>query len=388
MSEVWLFDGALVCLLVWAPVSRMSRTFPRLAPDSDGQPPSADAVQKSYLRRARVTTTLAIAIPLAAMYLWFRLASYDHASDQGDNPLLTWLVLVGALAIGHSASVIWVRIAAVRLVAARPEFAESLDRGWMSALSALVVVLPLALLTGGFLVGGDFGVPVGIFSAIAAHTLLLRLITRMVVRRQAPIDPESALGVSIREMLQKAGVEPKRLVRIRSFMANGYALRDGTIAVTTMLAAICTEPEVAAVLAHELSHSVDGDPRRLRRLAMVVALSFFAGCAVFGFFLGSYNPSGPYLIPAIVFTMIACLRPLMFLIQRTSRRLEFKCDAYTARLGYGRELASGLIKLHRVMGIPNRWAGVDRFTLTHPSLDDRIQALELRAAAAESGPGR
>ena len=96
-----------------------------------------------------------------------------------------------------------------------------------------------------------------------------------------------------------------------------------------------------------------------------------------GYLLASYGFSAPYIIPTCLFTVVAVFRPSMYLYQRTSRRLEFKCDAYAARLGYGLELASGLVNLHRVMGLPLRWVGVDRFTVTHPPLQDRLRAIGL-----------
>lgn len=56
--------------------------------------------------------------------------------------------------------------------------------------------------------------------------------------------------------------------------------------------------------------------------------------------------------------------------------MEFKCDADAAKIGLGQDLANCLDKITRFMGQPPQWIGIDRFLLTHPSLDERIAHLQ------------
>jgi len=96
------------------------------------------------------------------------------------------------------------------------------------------------------------------------------------------------------------------------------------------------------------------------------------------------TPKKLVLIPSLVTNAGAMPDGTVFVTSALrTRPAEFKCDADAAKLGLGLELASCLNKITRFMGQPSHWIGIDRFLITHPSLEERVA--RLISAAKESG---
>jgi Zn-dependent protease with chaperone function len=92
------------------------------------------------------------------------------------------------------------------------------------------------------------------------------------------------------------------------------------------------------------------------------------------FFIGT--SAEPFLPPFLGFGIAALFPIPMMFVGKYCRRLEFKCDRDAAQIGLGPSLASSLEKINAFLGNPRRWIGLDKYTLTHPSLDERVAALE------------
>src|SRR6185312_9824893 len=88
-----------------------------------------------------------------------------------------------------------------------------------------------------------------VFAGILIFSIGQRLIRTRFIKLQIPIAEDSELAERIRRVVRQFGKEPKQIVFISSMIANGYALRDGTVAITSALRRICTDDEIAAVLA-------------------------------------------------------------------------------------------------------------------------------------------
>ena len=216
---------------------------------------------------------------------------------------------------------------------------------------------------------------VGIF---VSRRLQLRALTRS--RYELPWD--EPLGARIAEVLHQFGYQPKKLTLLPGMIANAYALRDGSVLVTSALRTLATKEEVAATVAHELSHVRDGETKKLQRarIASAFAVLLFV-IPMMILFVG--RRAEPFLPPFLGFGVTAISFIPAMAVGRYSRRLEFKCDRDAARIGLGPSLASCLTKMTAFAGNPRHWMGLDKYTLTHPPLNERVAALETAHAMAQ-----
>jgi STE24 endopeptidase len=146
-----------------------------------------------------------------------------------------------------------------------------------------------------------------------------------------------------------------------------------------------TEPELEAVLAHEIGHYKKGHIPRMLALSALGALAGFYVISLLGrqawFYRGfgfDYDPArlGPaFLIFALLAgTVTFWLSPLA---NWWSRRFEYEADAYAARaVGEARSLIGALRKLtERNLGNLTPHPLYSRFHYSHPTLLEREQAL-------------
>jgi len=164
------------------------------------------------------------------------------------------------------------------------------------------------------------------------------------------------LGVPVREILILDGT--------RTRTANAYALSGGRIALTDALLAALTEPELHAVLAHEVAHLAQR--RRLVRLWAALTLAGIA-LTLAGAPLWERLPRWglPALLVALALGMLA---PMLWL----RRRHEQEADAFAVSQ-YG---AEPLIRaLHKLAALQPRDAQRASDAL-HPSLHERLRRLQ------------
>lgn len=208
-------------------------------------------------------------------------------------------------------------------------------------------------------------------------------------------EAERWLVQTVTELAQRAGVKTPE-VAIYPGAANAFATgafrNHALVAVSTDIMGQMTKEELRAVLGHEMSHVANGDMVTLTLVqgvlnAFVIFFSRVAASVLSGSGRGENRRgnSGMYFLLVMVFDI--CLGILASLIVFAfSRRREYAADAGSARLlGTPSPMIAALQRLGslkpgilpdslKAMGI----AEGKRTSLwsTHPSLDDRIQALQ------------
>lgn len=272
--------------------------------------------------------------------------------------------------------------------------ARARARNRLETAATLIALSGLAAAIG-YLAGGEVGLLFGLGFAVAA--LMASAIPGEVVFRQGmgaePLSPFQAPGLHamVAELSARAGLAvPPRLwllpQRPLQAVAAGTAASPG-IGVTRALVEALPPRELAAVLAHEISHVRDGDlfvlrlaaiaataTRAMAQAGLIVAL--FAGLGAIG-----AHPLLPLLL--ILSPVVADLLTLSL-----SRAREFLADAGAAELtGDPEALASALARLERIQGddferLAARGPGWLRWFRTHPTVAQRIAALGEIAVAA------
>ncbi|KAJ2776972.1 zinc metalloprotease [Coemansia javaensis] len=201
--------------------------------------------------------------------------------------------------------------------------------------------------------------------------------------------PNGELRTAIEALASRLRFPLKKLYVVdgskRSSHSNAYVFgffRSKRIVVYDTLIQQCTTEEIVAVVGHELGHwKMNHVPRMLAMAQVQIFLVFFA----FGCFVGeeamyaSFGVEGTPVMLGFVFFQYL-YEPLGSLLQfcsnAVSRLHEFQADAFSKRLGYGKQLASCLIKLQ----IENKSAMnpdplYSAYHYSHPPLVERLNAL-------------
>jgi heat shock protein HtpX len=180
--------------------------------------------------------------------------------------------------------------------------------------------------------------------------------------------------------------------------ATGPTRNNALVAVSTGLLERLSPHEVEAVLGHEVSHVANGDMVTLTLLqgvlnTFVVFLSRIVGFVVDRVLLRSERDTGPgfFLVSFLAQILLGILASMI--VMWFSRQREFRADAGGARLA-GRQkmiqalqsLARGAEPSHlppamRAFGIAGgRHGAVARLFMSHPPIEERIEALERLAS--------
>lgn len=178
--------------------------------------------------------------------------------------------------------------------------------------------------------------------------------------------------------------------------ATGPSKANALVAVSTGLLQTMNDTEVEAVLAHEMAHIANGDMVTLTLIQGVVNTFVFFLARVVGYVVdsmlnkGNNEESGNYGM-GYMFTVFACEILFGFLASLVvlyfSRQREFRADAGAAYLlGSPQPMIAALRRLGCVetTGLPQNMAssGIaggrswSALFATHPSLEDRITALQ------------
>ena len=174
--------------------------------------------------------------------------------------------------------------------------------------------------------------------------------------------------------------------------ATGPSRDNSLVAVSTGLLQSMTREEVEAVIAHEVAHVANGDMVTLTLIqgvvnTFVIFLARVVGYVVDGMFRRDNEQSGPgmaYMVTVMVceiaFGIVASM-----IVMYYSREREFRADAGAAQLmGSPMPMVAALRRLGGIsdndlpkemqaMGIAG---GASALFATHPSLEDRIAALQ------------
>jgi len=196
--------------------------------------------------------------------------------------------------------------------------------------------------------------------------------------------------------------------------ATGLNEKQYSITVTTGLLARLDDPEVEAVLGHELTHIRNGDVRLLI-IAVIIAgvISFFAEIVFRALFQGGFNwrgsrrggdsdrgKGGAMAAILIAIALIAIAWLLSIVIRfALSRQREFLADAGSVELTKnpdamisalrkieGRGELEGSTSAVMEMCVDNPRSGFADLFATHPSIDRRVEALVKFAGGHDPGP--
>jgi len=209
---------------------------------------------------------------------------------------------------------------------------------------------------------------------------------------------ESWLVETVRRQAQQAGVGMPEVAiydapDINAF-ATGMRRNNSLVAVSTGLLRAMERHEAEAVLAHEISHVANGDMVTLALIqgvvnTFVIVASRVAGYLVDRVVFKTERGHGPgffitSLIAQMVFGILASIIVFWF-----SRQREFRADAGAAALAGREKMVAALERLRRNADqphLPDQMAafgisgtaggGLRRLFMTHPPLEERIEALK------------
>lgn len=213
-----------------------------------------------------------------------------------------------------------------------------------------------------------------------------------------PFDPTQRWLLDIvRRQAQVAGISMPEVAIYDSDDVNAFATgwnrNDALVAVSTGLLNNMSKDEAEAVLAHEISHVANGDMVTLALIQGVVNTFVVFFSKLFGYFvdrvlLKNDERDGPgigafvaEIVAQLVLGVLASLIVMWF-----SRQREFRADAGGANLAGRQKMISALERLkinHEQAAMPQNMAamaisnrgGFSKLFMTHPPLEERIEAL-------------
>jgi heat shock protein HtpX len=280
----------------------------------------------------------------------------------------------------------------------------------LAAMTALFMVV-------GYAIGGQSGMMIAFFMALAGNAFAYwnsdKMVLRMYGARQVTAHQSPELYRMVEQLAQRANLPMPKLYVIANPQPNAFATgrnpQNAAVAVTTGLLEQLSTEEVAAVVAHELAHIRNRDTLIMTMTATLAgAISGLANMAMWFGAGRRDNGIGPLAtIAMIILAPIAAMLVQMAI----SRTREYAADRAGAEIcGNPMWLAAALDRIsnaaHHIenrpaernpatahMFIINPLMGMrmDNLFSTHPSTANRIRALEQLHAetsppAASPGP--
>jgi heat shock protein HtpX len=270
----------------------------------------------------------------------------------------------------------------------------------------LLAAMTALFMAVGYLIGGTGGMLIALVFAAGTNAFAYWNSDKLALRMHnaEPVTPANApeLYEMVGQLARNAGIPTPKVYLIRSDQPNAFATGrnpdNAAVAATTGILQVLDRVELEGVIAHELAHIKNRDTLTMTVAATVAgAISMLAQ---FGFFFGGGrdrdNPMGPIgVLLAVLFAPLAAM-----LIQMTiSRTREYSADRLGAEIsGDPLGLASALRKISAYAGRipmpsaernpasaplfivnPLTGARMDNLFSTHPSVENRIRALEAMA---------
>jgi len=194
--------------------------------------------------------------------------------------------------------------------------------------------------------------------------------------------------------------------------ATGPSKKRSLVAVSTGLVNQMTDTELEGVLAHEIAHIVNGDMVTLTLIqgivnAFAMFLSQLITMAIMNFFRKDDDERsgfGDFMLRQFIYSMVSVVFMIFgsIIVNYFSRAREFRADAGGARLASQEKMTAALAKLQRAYALPHNIKGDDdktgdslatlkisgkaktgfsRLFMSHPPLEERIEALRNRTYA-------
>ncbi|MEI6846437.1 MAG: protease HtpX [Chlorobiaceae bacterium] len=249
-----------------------------------------------------------------------------------------------------------------------------------------------SLLIFSFIIG--FG---GAFMSLALSKWTAKRMSGAVVITNPSTASEIRLVNTVRIQSQRVGITMPEVAVFNSPEVNAFATgmtkNRSLVAVSSGLLNKMTNEEVEGVLAHEISHIVNGDMVTLSLIqgvvnTFVIFLSSVIGYAVDKFVFNTKRGNGPafFLTRIMAEIMLGILASII--VMWFSRKREFRADSGAATIAGREKMIAALEKLQAeqiqsalpkpiaAFGISGiRTHGLRKLFATHPSLDERIAAL-------------
>ncbi|MCL5962014.1 MAG: zinc metalloprotease HtpX [Chloroflexi bacterium] len=280
----------------------------------------------------------------------------------------------------------------------------------------LLFVLYLFFITALYAAGMDF-VGIAIIAAIflgVQYFFSDKLVLWSMGAREVSVQDAPQLHALVERLVALIDLPKPRIAIVDTSMPNAFATgrspQSSVIAVTTGLTERLDEPEVEAVIAHELTHVKNRDVMVITLASFFATIAYFVmRSAMFRGMFGGYggrrrNGGGSILLVYVV--SIAVWLISFFLIRALSRYREYAADRGSAVItGAPSHLASALLKISGTMQrIPQKdlreAEGMNAFFIvpaitgqsvlevfsTHPSLEHRLERLKRMEQEMESLP--
>lgn len=379
MGTVGQIAWVCLCLgLTSYPVFGAFRLFPLLADGTELRVANAEAALAKYRRFRKIGLVLYTGIPLVvSTVLALGLFADPPNAAESEKAIYYMTSLVISFMIGAILGQVLLRRRVRDLARRFPVFEECIPT-FKALLIRHLGLFGLLTICGGLYFDG--WIPLGFVAAGLALVVIQSLLSkREIARTRFKLPLDSRVGIEISHVMTAMGVQPKQLVRYPLLQCNAYAYPDGTVLLSSSLLAIMSDREVAAVVAHELSHVRDKEGRKYSRLQMLVVVPPIVLCVFTGIFSQDLAHGDLLFMEAVALAPLVGI-PLTWFRSRFTRPMELKADQDAARQGYGPDLASALEKMHHYVGFPDRWEGRDRWVLTHPELAERTARLRTPAS--------
>ncbi len=243
---------------------------------------------------------------------------------------------------------------------------------------------------------GIFGFGGAFISLLLSKWTAKRLSGTRIIERPAN-DSEAWLLNIVKSQAQQAGIDMPEVGIFDSpdmnAFATGWNRNDALVAVSTGLLGQMSKAEIEAVLGHEISHVANGDMVTLALIqgvinTFVIVLSRVIGQLVDRLVFKNERGHGVgFWVTTIVAQMVlgVLASTIVFWF---SRRREFRADAGGAQLAGTAAMISALQRLQVGVNQPHLpdqmaafgisgsiRAGIARAFMTHPPLEERIEAL-------------
>lgn len=196
--------------------------------------------------------------------------------------------------------------------------------------------------------------------------------------------------------------------------ATGPSQAKSLVAVSTGLMNNMSDAELEGVLAHEISHIVNGDMVTMTLIQGVVnAFAMFFSYIITTAILNAIRRNdddrrgfGDFMLRQMIYSTVSVVLTLLgsILVNSFSRYREFRADAGSAKLASSEKMTAALLKLKRLSELPpssgfaaepndkgadnlatmkisGRKSGMLRLFMTHPPIEERIEALQNRSYA-------
>lgn len=237
----------------------------------------------------------------------------------------------------------------------------------------------------------------GSFISLAISKWSAKMMTRAQVIERPRNEIEQWLVTTVRRQAEQAGIGMPEVAVYDSPEVNAFATgmsRDNAlVAVSTGLLRNMTRDEAEAVLAHEVSHVANGDMVTLALIqgvvnTFVIFLARIIGHVVDRVVFRNERGHGigfwvTTIIAEIVLALLASIIVMWF-----SRQREFRADAGGAALAGRQKMIAALQRLqaaYQPSALPDQMKsfgisggqglGLKRLFMSHPPLDERIEAL-------------